>query len=56
MDDDERIGELERRLADLQARLPRHSIPAAMMIEIEELEEELAARRAGSEERERRAP
>jgi len=43
MSDEERIRELERRLADLEARLPRHSVPAAMMVEIEELEEELAA-------------
>jgi hypothetical protein len=43
--DEERIRELEQRLADLEARLPRHSVPVAMMVEIEELEEELAALR-----------
>jgi hypothetical protein len=37
-----RIVELERRIADLKARLPKHSVPAAMMIELEELEQELA--------------
>lgn len=35
------LGELERRIADLRARLPRHSVPAAMLIELEELEEAL---------------
>ena len=37
-----RIVELEKQIADLQARLPKHSVPAAMMIELEELEEELS--------------
>jgi hypothetical protein len=36
-----RIAELEERIADLRARLPRHSVPPAMFIELEELEEEL---------------
>jgi hypothetical protein len=35
------ITELKKRIADLKARLPRHSIPPAMLIELEELEEEL---------------
>jgi hypothetical protein len=34
-------AELEKRIADLKARLPRHSTPPAMLIELEELEEEL---------------
>jgi hypothetical protein len=38
----ERIRELQERIVDLEARLPRHSVPPAMMIELEELEEELA--------------
>jgi hypothetical protein len=42
----ERIADLERRLADAQARLPRHSTPMVMMMEIEELEEALAQARA----------
>ena len=42
----ERIAELERRLADAQARLPKHSTPMVMMLEIEELEEALAQARA----------
>ncbi len=35
------ITELKKRIADLKARLPRHSIPPTMLIELEELEEEL---------------
>ena len=35
------ITELKKRVADLKARLPKHSIPPAMLIELEELEEEL---------------
>lgn len=35
------IEELERRIADLKARLPKHSIPPAMLIELEDLEETL---------------
>jgi len=37
-----RIEALERRLADLKARMPAHSIPPSMMIELDELEEQLA--------------
>jgi hypothetical protein len=37
-----RIVELESKIADLKARLPKHSVPPAMMIELEELEEALA--------------
>ncbi len=39
------LEELEKRIADLRARLPRHSLPTAMLIELEELEEELERRR-----------
>jgi hypothetical protein len=42
MDLKERIAELEKRLVDAQARMPKHSVPMSMMIELEELEEELA--------------
>lgn len=42
-----RVRQLERQLAELQARWPAHSVPAAMMAELDELEEKLAqARRA----------
>ncbi|MBL7063363.1 MAG: hypothetical protein ISS49_04030 [Anaerolineae bacterium] len=36
----------EEQLADLKARLPKHSVPPAMLIELEELEEELERTRA----------
>jgi polyhydroxyalkanoate synthesis regulator phasin len=38
----DQIEELENRIADLKARLPAHSIPPAMMIELDELEDQLA--------------
>jgi hypothetical protein len=40
------IAGLEARLADLQARLPAHSIPPSMIAEWDELDEELAEARA----------
>lgn len=45
-----RIAELEKRIADLRARLPKHSIPPAMLIELETLEEALARAKAAEEE------
>jgi hypothetical protein len=42
MDLEQRIAELEKQLEDARARLPKHSIPMTMMIELEELEDELA--------------
>lgn len=30
------------RIADLRSRLPKHSVPVRMILELEELEEELA--------------
>ena len=36
------IEKLEAQLADLKARLPAHSVPPSMMIELDELEDELA--------------
>jgi len=35
------VAALQARLADLQARLPAHSIPPAMMAELDEIEEQL---------------
>lgn len=35
------IARLKQRLANLQSRLPAHSVPSAMMIEMEEIEDEL---------------
>jgi BMFP domain-containing protein YqiC len=40
------IAELEARLADFHKRLPAHSIPAAMIAELDELDEVLAEARA----------
>ncbi len=42
----EKVEELERRVADLRARLPKHSPQAAMLVELEELEEALEQARA----------
>jgi hypothetical protein len=36
-----RIRELEKQIANLEARLPAHSVPPAMIEELETLEEEL---------------
>jgi hypothetical protein len=41
-----RVAELEKCIADLKARLPRHSVPPAMLIELFDLEEELERARA----------
>ena len=38
----EKIKELQQRVMDLQKRLPAHSIKPAMIVELEELEAELA--------------
>jgi uncharacterized small protein (DUF1192 family) len=38
---EERIAQLEEEIAELKARLPKHSVPAAMIIELEDLEDEL---------------
>ena len=51
-DSTSKVEELEARLHDLRSRLPAHSIPASMLIELEELEEMLeraqASREAGN--------
>ncbi len=41
----DRVARLEKQLADLQARLPAHSIPPGMIAELDELEESLAQAR-----------
>ncbi|MGD2103972.1 MAG: histidine kinase [Anaerolineae bacterium] len=48
------IEELERRIADLEARLPKHSIPPAMLAELEDLEEALNQARSDEEMEEQR--
>ncbi len=36
-----RIAEVEREIRELEASLPAHSVPASMLLRLEELEEEL---------------
>jgi hypothetical protein len=48
-DTEDRLVELEREHADLQSRLPKHSVPMAMMLRLEDLEEEIARLRSESE-------
>jgi phage shock protein A len=38
----EQIAQLKQRLREANARIPQHDIPAALIAEIDELEEELA--------------
>ena len=38
----ERIAELEKEIAELKARIPKHSVRPHLIIRIEDLEEELA--------------
>jgi DNA-binding transcriptional MerR regulator len=42
----ERIAELEAEIAELKARMPKHSVPPAMIIQLEDLEDELQALKA----------
>jgi hypothetical protein len=37
-----RLQELAQRRAELRARLPRHTPPTAMLVELDEIEDELA--------------
>ena len=37
----DRVKELEKRIAELKARWPAHTVPTAMWREMEELEDEL---------------
>lgn len=39
---EQQIAALKARIADCQARLPAHSIPPAMLAELDELDEQLA--------------
>ena len=38
----DKIEELKRQIEDLKKRLPAHSIPPAMMAQLDDLEEQLA--------------
>lgn len=42
----QQIQELEARLAEARARMPKHDVPAALIVEIDDLDEELARLRA----------
>jgi hypothetical protein len=42
----DRIEELERRIAELKARLPKHTPPVSMMVELDDLDEALEQARA----------
>jgi len=42
----ESIRELEEKIAELRSRLPAHSIPPAMLQELEDLEEQLEKAKA----------
>lgn len=44
------IEELEERIADLKARMPKHSVPPSMLIELEDLEEALERAQSDSAE------
>ncbi|MBN1136755.1 MAG: hypothetical protein JXM73_09215 [Anaerolineae bacterium] len=42
MTDQQRIAQLEEQIAELKARLPKHSPSPIMLIQLDELEDELA--------------
>ena len=46
MDDSERLRQLEQQLAELKARMPAHTVRPAMMMEMEDLEDQIADLRA----------
>jgi len=43
MTDQERIAQLEEQIAELKARLPKHTPPPSMLIQLDEMEDELSA-------------
>ena len=51
MTTEERIADLEAKIEALNAQLPKHSVPPSMVIELEDLEDELAALKRGLEDR-----
>ena len=46
---EDRVREIENRIADLKARWPAHSVPPSMWKQLELLEEELAEAKRGGE-------
>jgi len=49
MKESEEIIHLQKRIADLKARMPKHSVNPSMLIELEEMEERLAEAQAQAE-------
>jgi hypothetical protein len=50
--DEKKIKELQAQIADLKKRWPKHSVPPGLMMQLDELEEELAlVRRAMAEQK-----
>ena len=48
--DRDKASDIEQKIAELKRRWPAHSVPAAMWLELEELEEELRmTREAGDD-------
>lgn len=41
MNEEERVREIEAKIADLKKRWPAHSVPPNMLMQLDELEEEL---------------
>jgi hypothetical protein len=52
MDSEDRIKELERRIEELKRQWPAHSVPPAMVQQLDDLEEELAMERKKAAEEE----
>lgn len=48
MSNETRFQELEEEIAAVKARLPKHSVPPALIMELEDLEEELEMLKARS--------
>lgn len=46
---EDRVAEIEAKIAELQARWPAHSVPPSMWREMEALEEELEKAKRGNE-------
>jgi hypothetical protein len=46
MSNAERIAQLEKEIEEIKARLPKHSVPPTLIMELEELEDELETLRA----------
>ncbi len=42
----ERIAQLEKEIDEIKARMPKHSVPPSLIIELEDLEDELEELRA----------